>query len=156
MTSVNDSLMYQGSCNVPTWGRDTSGNVTGLVGPDGSVIIGGALCPTGNDQASEIEQYINDTAGDYAATLAAGEFIIGSPLALYSRKNYGTKWGEKGIGIALKGAGAANTKILYTGDKASPCFLITDPGSTATEISLRNTFGEFSGFSLLSATALGV
>ena len=27
--------MYQGSCNVPTWGRDTSGNVTGLVGPDG-------------------------------------------------------------------------------------------------------------------------
>ena len=37
MTSVNDSLMYQGNCNVPTWGRDTSGNVTGLVGPDGVV-----------------------------------------------------------------------------------------------------------------------
>ena len=37
MTSVNDSLMYQGSCNVPTWGRDTSGNVTGLVGPDGNI-----------------------------------------------------------------------------------------------------------------------
>ena len=37
MTSVNDSLMYQGNCNVPTWGRDTSGNVTGLVGPDGNL-----------------------------------------------------------------------------------------------------------------------
>ena len=40
MTSVNDSLMYQGNCNVPTWGRDTSGNVTGLVGPDGPVLYG--------------------------------------------------------------------------------------------------------------------
>ena len=39
MTSVNDSLMYQGSCNVPTWGRDTSGNVTGLVGPESGYVI---------------------------------------------------------------------------------------------------------------------
>lgn len=26
--------MYQGNCNVPTWGRDSEGNITGLVGPD--------------------------------------------------------------------------------------------------------------------------
>ena len=30
--------MYQGNCNVPTWGRDTSGNVTGLVGASGNLI----------------------------------------------------------------------------------------------------------------------
>ena len=36
MTSVNDSLMYQGNCNVPTWDRDSGGNITGLVGPDGT------------------------------------------------------------------------------------------------------------------------
>ena len=38
MTSVNDSLMYQGNCNVPTWDRDSGGNITGLVGPDGKLI----------------------------------------------------------------------------------------------------------------------
>lgn len=129
---------------------------------DGSVSLVGAggtyqsfLLPTGNDQASEIEQYINDTAGNTAAVLGGGDFIIGSPLTLYSRHNYGAKWGSKGIGLGLKAAGAENTRILYTGSKASPCFLITDPGSTDPEISNRNTFGEFSGFSLLSAQSDG-
>lgn len=148
---------YQGGTSEPALlAKDSNGNVTGLVGAGGGIVIGGALTPSGNDQASEIEQYINDTAGDFAAVLSGGEFIIGSPLTLYSRHNYGTKWGQKGIGLGLKGQGADNTKILYTGLKTSPCFLLTDPGSTTTEISLRNTFGEFSGFSLLSATALGV
>lgn len=147
-------IKYLNQLRVPRVNTDASGN-TVLVLADGLTPYGSRLMPTGNDQASEIEQYINDTAGDYAAVLGGGDFIIGSPLTLYSRHNYGTKWGQKGIGLGLKGQGADNTKILYTGSKLSPCFLLTDPTDTPTEISLRNTFGEFSGFSLLSATALG-
>lgn len=134
---------------------DSNSN-TVLVGADGLKGYGTqSLLPTGYDQASEIEQYINDTAGNYAAALGGGDFIIGSPLTLYSRHNYGTKWGSKGIGLGLTGQGADNTRILYTGSKTSPCFLLTDPGSTDPAINNRNTFGEFSGFSLLSATSGG-
>lgn len=104
--SINDRLGPGGLSSVAVFSEDASGN-TVLVGPDGIKGYGTqALLPTGNDQASEIEQYINDTAGDYAAVLGSGDFIIGSPLTLYSRHNYGTKWGQKGIGLGLKGQGA--------------------------------------------------
>ena len=56
---------------------------------DYNKFIGNApIQPTGNDQASEIEEYINDTNGDrnYAADFGYGTFIIGSPIRIASRK----------------------------------------------------------------------
>lgn len=121
----------------------------------GPPLFGEELKPTGNDQASEIEQFINDTAGSHQTFLAGGDFIVGSPLNLHARRNYGSKWGNKGIGLSVRGRGIENTRILYTGNKASPCMLVTDPGSTDPAISDRNTIGLFTDFSLLSATTGG-
>lgn len=123
---------------------------------NGSKLFGEELKPTGNDQASEIEQFINDTAGSHQTFLAGGDFIIGSPITLHSRKNYGPKWGNKGVGLSVIGCGIENTRIFYTGSKASPAILVTDPGSTDPAINERNIIGQFAHFSLLSATAGGV
>ena len=127
---------------------DGMGNAIGLSG------VKGLIYPTGLDQSSEISQYINDMASSgNPAEFSTGEYIIGTPMTLHSRKLLPSKYGTKGVGLTLRGAGAGETVFKDVSGGVSPTILIgADP---AFGIGNRNYLTKLSGFSLIKCDTAG-
>lgn len=121
--------------------------------PENAAAVVGALRPSGWDQAAEIQQYFNDAGYSITAfDFGAGDFVLGSPITIYSR--YKTDDGY-GIGLRLKGAGPGATRLLdVRANKSLPLIYVTDP--TGTTVNKRNYLAELSDFSLLSCNTSGV
>lgn len=147
-TTTSTRYVWDGAKYSPLsrFATDASGNVTGLVG------VG--LKPTGYDQTSEIQQYLNDASGSFLqADFASGDFIINGDLVIYSRKKEPLE--GYGYNLRFRGAGPVATRFLDVRvNKTTPCILVTDP--TLTTVGKRNNMAVFADFSLLSASTLGV
>ena len=84
MTSVNDSLMYQGNCNVPTWGRDSGGNITGLVGPDGEMYLGRPGPVPSGDATGQTDRAAIQAAIDAGTGIVhlSGSYVVDSDILM--------------------------------------------------------------------------
>lgn len=123
----------------------------GVAADYGGVRTVGGLIPTGNDDAALVQQYVNDMAASkLPAMFSGGDFIIGSPMVWRSRAVI-EKWGNKGVGLNVQGAGAGNTRFLWSVplSNTSNCITINSPDSSG--IARRNYLTKISGMSLLRA-----
>ncbi len=134
----------------PIYATDpTTGAVTGLVGPDGGVVASTWLLPSGGDDTAALESWVNDCAArGVPALLGPGDFIVTGSMVWRSHKVI-SKWGGKGIGLDVRGCGAGNTKLFYSGPDASPMITVNSP--TAEGIGNRNYLTNIEGMSWLRA-----
>lgn len=126
-----------------------------LVGPGGSLVSGGGvLLPNGNDQSSEIFQFINDNmAAGKSGKLGPGDFILGSTVHVYPVGRTESRWSNPahGVGGGFFGCGAGVTKLNWVGPDASYALML-DPGDTYGRRTYLSKYGQFS---LLSKTTGG-
>jgi hypothetical protein len=106
------------------------------------------LASTGNDQSSEIAQYLNDTMGT-VSDFTNGEYILGSQIKLQSRK---IAHGAYNYGLNMRGSGPGVTVLRdVRADKSTPLIWLTNADGTH----LRNYQVKLEGFSLLSCDTGG-
>ena len=124
--------MYQGNCNVPTWGRDTSGNVTGLVGPDGTpedlvantagfvydLSMFKGFDPTGvNDQSDVFQAAVTALEAVGYGTLHIPPGIYNCDSSIIVRGGNPTLNGGYQGGIEICGSGKTATVINFSSTK---------------------------------------
>ena len=138
--------------HIPAFALDSSGNVTGLVGPGGRPALTCGLIPNGLDQADEIEQYFNDTGKHYLTDFGPGTFIIGRTLNIQAKDKRQTRHnGAGGLGLNIKGSGIGATQLRYVGPSGTPAILI----SPVNGISQMTEMVNISDFSLVCANTNG-
>lgn len=109
------------------------------------------LSPTGNDDSALLSQYVQDMASSgHEAVMNSGDFIIGTPMTWRSRKTLG-KWGAKGIGLTVKGAGPGNTRLLWAAAPLNTSNMLSITAPASANIGQRNYLTDISGMSIVRA-----
>ena len=139
MTSVNDSLMYQGNCNVPTWDRDSGGNITGLVGPDGTLLAIGQVLDQQHTDSSKSDAN-TDEAILYSYTIPGGLVGPNDSLILKLSWEFTNHTVNKNRRVRL--GGIAGTQMQYDASGSGALGFedevkITNRGATNSQISSR-------------------
>lgn len=110
----------------------------------------GVLMPSGGDDAARITEYVSDMAASgLRARLGPGDFVVGAPMVWRSRQVMG-KWGAKGIGLKVIGAGGGNTRLLWASASNTDAMLRIDSPASA-GIGSRNYLTEVEGVSFSRA-----
>lgn len=90
--------MYQGNCNVPTWGRNSGETITGLVYPNGQrlsfpIILAQGAIPSGIAPTGSVAANGAITLGTALPTTYSGGIYLYFPAgALYSGSAAGNYW----------------------------------------------------------------
>lgn len=111
-------------------------------------VLPDVLFPTGNDQSSEVAQFINDTGN---GSFGFGDFVLASDVKFHPKHNYVDGFG---YGLKVFGQGIADTRFLDArSSKGTPLITFTDPDGLTVGKRLNNT--TLGGFSILAADTSG-
>lgn len=140
---------FYGGGNIVEW------NATGtaLLGVDGKPIPLAAsgwstgLTPSGYDQTSEIQQYLNDVGGMLGADFGIGDFIISDQIVVEPRvaSVESVTANSVAYGMRMKGWGAGRTIFRdVRADQTQPVFLFSTASPTLNFTAQNTAVGNFS------------